>query len=35
MAPETFAKALARVEVDPGWPSDLTPHYMTHMRKFW
>jgi ABC-type nitrate/sulfonate/bicarbonate transport system substrate-binding protein len=29
MAPETFAKALARVEVDPGWPSDLTP-YMTH-----
>ena len=26
---ETFAKALARVEVDPGWPSDLTP-YMTH-----
>src|SRR6476646_6207317 len=29
MAPETFAKALARVEVDPGWPGDLTP-YMTH-----
>ena len=29
MAPETFAKALSRVEVDPGWPSDLTP-YMTH-----
>jgi ABC-type nitrate/sulfonate/bicarbonate transport system substrate-binding protein len=29
MAPETFAKALARVEVDPGWPADLTP-YMTH-----
>ena len=29
MAPETFAKALARVEVDPGWPADLTS-YMTH-----
>ena len=29
MAPDTFAKALARVEVDPGWPSDLT-RYMTH-----
>src|SRR6478672_11348860 len=29
MSPETFAKALARVEVDPGWPGDLTP-YMTH-----
>jgi NitT/TauT family transport system substrate-binding protein len=29
MAPETFAKALSRVEVDPGWPADLTP-YMTH-----
>jgi NitT/TauT family transport system substrate-binding protein len=29
MAPETFAKALARVEVNPGWPADLVP-YMTH-----
>jgi ABC-type nitrate/sulfonate/bicarbonate transport system substrate-binding protein len=29
MAPETFAKALARVEVQPGWPADLVP-YMTH-----
>ena len=26
MAPETFAKALARVEVDPGWPSDIVPY---------
>ena len=29
MATETFAKALARVEVQPGWPADLVP-YMTH-----
>ena len=29
MAPDTFAKALSRVEVDPGWPTDLVP-YMTH-----
>jgi len=29
MAPETFAKALSHVEVDPGWPTDLVP-YMTH-----
>ena len=29
MAPDTFAKALARVEVDPGWPTDLKP-YMQH-----
>ena len=29
MEPETFAKALARVEVNPGWPADLVP-YMTH-----
>ena len=29
MAPETFAKAIARVEVQPGWPADLVP-YMTH-----
>jgi ABC-type nitrate/sulfonate/bicarbonate transport system substrate-binding protein len=26
MAPETFAKALARVEVQPGWPSDIVPY---------
>ncbi|MGB7257445.1 MAG: ABC transporter substrate-binding protein [Pseudolabrys sp.] len=26
MAPETFAKALARVEVNPGWPSDIRPY---------
>jgi len=26
MAPETFAKALARVEVDPSWPSDIVPY---------
>lgn len=29
MSKDTFAKALARVEVQPGWPSDLKP-YMTH-----
>jgi NitT/TauT family transport system substrate-binding protein len=29
MSKDTFAKALARVEVQPGWPSDLVP-YMTH-----
>jgi NitT/TauT family transport system substrate-binding protein len=29
MAPETFAKAMSRVEVDPGFPTDLTP-YMQH-----
>jgi ABC-type nitrate/sulfonate/bicarbonate transport system substrate-binding protein len=29
MSKDTFAKALARVEVEPGWPSDLKP-YMTH-----
>jgi len=23
LAPETFAKALARVEVAPGWPADI------------
>ncbi len=28
MAPETFAKALARVEVQPGWPADIKS-YMT------
>ena len=26
MAPDTFAKALARVEVNPGWPSDIRPY---------
>ena len=26
MSRDTFAKALARVEVDPGFPSDLQPH---------
>jgi ABC-type nitrate/sulfonate/bicarbonate transport system substrate-binding protein len=26
MAPDTFAKALARVEVGPGWPSDIVPY---------
>ncbi|MPZ57771.1 MAG: PhnD/SsuA/transferrin family substrate-binding protein [Rhizobiales bacterium] len=29
MSKDTFAKALARVEVAPGWPSDLKP-YMQH-----
>ena len=29
MSKNTFAKALARVEVQPGWPSDLKP-YMQH-----
>jgi len=29
MSKDTFAKALARVEVNPGWPADLKP-YMTH-----
>jgi NitT/TauT family transport system substrate-binding protein len=29
MSKDTFSKALARVEVQPGWPSDLVP-YMTH-----
>lgn len=29
MSKDTFAKALARVEVQPGWPTDLKP-YMTH-----
>jgi ABC-type nitrate/sulfonate/bicarbonate transport system substrate-binding protein len=26
MAPDTFAKALARVEVAPGWPADIKPY---------
>ena len=26
MAPETFAKAIARVEVAPGWPADIKPY---------
>ncbi len=30
MAPETFAKALARVEVQPGWPTDLVPYMTKH-----
>jgi ABC-type nitrate/sulfonate/bicarbonate transport system substrate-binding protein len=29
MAPDTFAKALARVEVQPGWPNDITPYMQT------
>src|SRR6186713_3276595 len=29
MSKDTFSKALARVEVQPGWPTDLVP-YMTH-----
>jgi len=29
MSKDTFSKALARVEVQPGWPGDLKP-YMTH-----
>jgi NitT/TauT family transport system substrate-binding protein len=29
MSKETFANALSRVEVNPGWPADLEP-YMTH-----
>jgi ABC-type nitrate/sulfonate/bicarbonate transport system substrate-binding protein len=29
MAPDTFTKALARVEVQPGWPSDITPYMQT------
>jgi sulfonate transport system substrate-binding protein len=32
MSKDTFAKALARVEVQPGWPADLKP-YMTHHAK--
>ena len=26
MSKETFSKALARVEVQPGWPNDLKPY---------
>jgi NitT/TauT family transport system substrate-binding protein len=26
MSVDTFAKALARVEVQPGWPSDIVPY---------
>ena len=29
MAPDTFAKALARVEVQPGWPNNITPYMQT------
>jgi NitT/TauT family transport system substrate-binding protein len=30
MAPETFAKAMSKVEVDPGFPSDLAPYMAYH-----
>ena len=30
MAPDTFAKAMGRVEVDPGFPSDLEPYLKHH-----
>jgi sulfonate transport system substrate-binding protein len=30
MSPETFAKALSRVEVDPGFPKDLEPYLKMH-----
>ena len=30
MAPETFQKALAAVEVQPGWPADLEPYMLAH-----
>ncbi len=30
MAPDTFAKALARVEVQPGWPADIVPYLTMH-----
>jgi sulfonate transport system substrate-binding protein len=30
MAPETFAKALSAVDVDPGFPSDITPYMQKH-----
>jgi ABC-type nitrate/sulfonate/bicarbonate transport system substrate-binding protein len=30
MTPETFAKALARIEVNPGWPADLVPYLKYH-----
>jgi NitT/TauT family transport system substrate-binding protein len=30
MAPETFAKALARVEVQPGWPANIKPYMQAH-----
>ncbi len=30
MSPETFAKALAAVDVDPGFPSDIQPYLLQH-----
>jgi len=30
MSKDTFSKAIARVEVNPGWPSDLVPYMMHH-----
>jgi len=30
MSPETFARALSRVEVNPGWPTDLVPYMTRH-----
>jgi NitT/TauT family transport system substrate-binding protein len=30
MSPDTFAKALARVEVQPGWPADIVPYLTMH-----
>ncbi len=30
MSPDTFAKALSRVEVDPGFPKDLEPYLKAH-----
>jgi NitT/TauT family transport system substrate-binding protein len=30
MKPETFATAMGRVEVDPGFPSDLVPYMTKH-----
>jgi ABC-type nitrate/sulfonate/bicarbonate transport system substrate-binding protein len=30
MSQDTFAKALARVEVNPGWPADLKPYMQKH-----
>ena len=30
MKPETFAKALSRITVDPGFPHDLVPYMTKH-----
>ena len=35
LSKDTFAKALARVEVQPGWPSDLKPYMTQTGAKFW